>query len=428
MPTLILALAALACTRREAAVAADPPHEGAAAAAAASPTVPRRSIAGTIELHESWPRETTLDRPEIVDTADAWIAAIDGARASLDFAEFYGVSREGSAMEGVLAAIDEALVRGVRVRFLFDASFAEREPALIERLRATPGIAVRTWDVKAAMGGVLHAKYFVIDDRAVILGSANFDWRSLEHIVELGAWVESPALARVFAGLFAGDWAAAGGEAPAIGDGEGGLAAAAMGFPIDLSFRGERVAVTPVMSPEGHIPAAGLWDLPKILGLVAGAERTIRLQLLSYQVTGYRGDRFAAIDDALRSAAARGVRVELLVADWNKRQPALGELQALQRVPGITVKLVTIPAASAGFIPYARVAHAKAMIVDGRRAWLGTSNFAGDYFHQSRNVGLVVDGEAFAAALERGFQGLWGSAYAVALDPAAAYEAPRIGP
>ena len=77
-------------------------------------------------------------------------------------------------------------------------------------------------------------------------------------------------------------------------------------------------------------------------------------------------------------------------------------------------------------MPFARVAHAKYMVVDGARAWVGTSNWEGDYFTQSRNVGLVVEGDAFAAQLERVFHDAFAGSYAEVVDPAKIYEPPKV--
>jgi phosphatidylserine/phosphatidylglycerophosphate/cardiolipin synthase-like enzyme len=77
-------------------------------------------------------------------------------------------------------------------------------------------------------------------------------------------------------------------------------------------------------------------------------------------------------------------------------------------------------------VPFARVAHAKYMVVDGERAWVGTSNWEGDYFTHSRNVGLVVEGAAFAAQLERVFHDAFAGPYAEPVDPRKTYEPPRV--
>jgi phosphatidylserine/phosphatidylglycerophosphate/cardiolipin synthase-like enzyme len=91
------------------------------------------------------------------------------------------------------------------------------------------------------------------------------------------------------------------------------------------------------------------------------------------------------------------------------------------------VRLATVPQDPAGFVPYARVVHAKYVVVDGERAWIGTSNWERSYFYESRNAGLILEGTALAGTLEAFFRGGWTSDYAVPVDPDATYAAPRIG-
>jgi phosphatidylserine/phosphatidylglycerophosphate/cardiolipin synthase-like enzyme len=88
---------------------------------------------------------------------------------------------------------------------------------------------------------------------------------------------------------------------------------------------------------------------------------------------------------------------------------------------------VTIPPWSGGFIPYARVIHAKYLVIDDRRCWIGTSNWEWDYFHTNRNVGLVIDGKQPASTLNRFFLDGWNGPYARPVDPCVTYTAPRIG-
>src|SRR5581483_1536421 len=115
------------------------------------------------------------------------------------------------------------------------------------------------------------------------------------------------------------------------------------------------------------------------------------------------GSPFTDLDDALRRAAGRGVEVDLLVSDWSKRKGTLESVQDLGRAAGVRVRFIKIPAWSGGYVPFARVAHAKYMVIDGARAWVGSSNWEGDYFTRTRNAGVVVEGEAFAAQLEHVF-------------------------
>jgi phosphatidylserine/phosphatidylglycerophosphate/cardiolipin synthase-like enzyme len=51
------------------------------------------------------------------------------------------------------------------------------------------------------------------------------------------------------------------------------------------------------------------------------------------------------------------------------------------------------------------------MVVDGQASWIGSSNWEKDYFHDSRNVGLVVKSVAIAEMLREIFYKSWDSEY-----------------
>src|SRR5690606_18276050 len=95
-------------------------------------------------------------------------------------------------------------------------------------------------------------------------------------------------------------------------------------------------------------------------------------------------------------------------------------------VENVEVALVTIPPARSGFIPFARVAHAKYAAFDGQRAWIGSSNWKGDYFHGGRNVGVVIEDSPLVAQLEGVFGEVWLSGLAELVDPHRSYQVPRI--
>lgn len=57
---------------------------------------------------------------------------------------------------------------------------------------------------------------------------------------------------------------------------------------------------------------------------------------------------------------------------------------------------------------------------------MGTSNWEGDYFTRSRNVGVIVEGEAFAGKLEEVFRGGFGGPLSEVVSPDRTYEAPRV--
>ncbi len=375
----------------------------------------RAAAAGSgdeVVLVETAPIETTLDHADIPEAADVWVEMIGGARRTIDLAEFYVTSQPRSRLTRVINALYAAAARGVRVRLVVDDGFAKHEAATLGELAASGKLEIRRLDMHARAGGILHAKYFVVDGREAYLGSQNFDWRSLTHSQEMGLRVRVPAIVGGLADLFETDWALAGGGAAAART----HAHPAM-FPIVAGDGKERMELTLVASPRGWLPDESLWELPRIIALIDGAKKSVHVQLLTYQAT--------EIEPALVRAAARGVTVELLVADWCKRKGCIEGLQKLSATPNLTIKLITIPPWSGGFIPYARVAHAKYLVVDGERAWVGTSNWERDYFYASRNVGVIVGGGRLPARLDGVFGDDWSSPYAARVEAGAHYEPPR---
>src|SRR5207237_10065256 len=129
-------------------------------------------------------------------------------------------------------------------------------PATLGRL-ARAGAAARHLDLRSTTRGILHAKYFVVDDREAFFGSQNFDWRALEHNYELGARVRDPAFVAGLAAIFAADWARAGGEP---------VPAAHVPPPSS--------AITLVASPRDLLPPGIAWELPRIVELLDAARAT----------------------------------------------------------------------------------------------------------------------------------------------------------
>jgi phosphatidylserine/phosphatidylglycerophosphate/cardiolipin synthase-like enzyme len=311
-------------------------------------------------------------------------------------------------------ALERAAARGVRVRVLAEEKFYAQYPDTLERLARQKGVEVRRLDWKAAAGGgVLHAKYFVLDGREAVLGSQNFDWRSLAQIQELGVRFRAPAAVGALQSVFEADWAAALGERlPAPSPEAAGAAPA-------LEAAGQS-QIALVASPAHTLPAGVQWDLPALVRMLDSATKTVRVQVLTYRPTGRGGEPFTDLDAALRRAAERGVAVSLLVSDWAMGKGSLEHLRALalfgrqQRLvhrPGLSVKVLVIPV-QGKCIPFARVAHAKYVAVDGAQAFISTSNWERDYFYESRNVGLVLSGGAVPQQVDAFFESTWRSAYA----------------
>jgi phosphatidylserine/phosphatidylglycerophosphate/cardiolipin synthase-like enzyme len=387
--------------------------------------------AQSLQLAESFPVETTLDHPGVPDAQGVWVEMIDRAETRIDLSQFYVSPKDQGdestgRLQPVMAALEAAAERGVAIRFVIDARFARTYPDTLKRLERKKTVEVRRLDLKHFTGGVQHAKYFLVDGKAAWLGSQNFDWRSLEHITELGVRFDHPKLVSDLMAVFELDWVLAGGAADAA---TAGAVADVVETPTELDTTlkhgdGE-VSVALVASPKALLPAGVAWDLPHLIAAIDGAKHRVRAQVMSYALVGYDKKYWDELDRAMRRAAARGVEVQFIVADWSLYKQKQDALKSLQVMRHLEVRVMSIPQFSEYFVNYGRVVHAKFLVVDGRLSWLGTSNWSRDYFHGSRNVGLMVEGEPFAAELDDWFSRMWESEYAQTIDPSVVYKAPR---
>ncbi len=363
-------------------------------------------------LVQSIPVETDLADPALPFAKDVWVEMVHGAKVSVDAAEFYVTSRPGSALEAVLTELEKAGARGVKVRFLLSSKMLDQDPASVARLRRIPGAEVRSFDLAGVSKGILHAKYFVVDDREAFLGSQNFDWRALEHIHELGVRTSEPGIVSRLARLFAIDWAFAENRR---------LPEFPPQPPMSARPKVELVASPPFLTPKDIRPS-----IEALVDLIDQAKLTVRVQLLTYSPISSQDHYWPRLDNALRAAAVRGVKVKLLVSDWVLGGRALPHLKALALIPNLEVKVASIPEAKEGHVPFARVIHSKYLVVDEVHLALGTSNWEESYFTESRNIELVFRDSPLATEAARIHDRLWNSRYAFALDPARGYEKRKV--
>lgn len=368
------------------------------------------------ELVYCYPVETTLNEPDLRLAQDVWPEMIDKARHTLDVNEFYITPSTGEPLEPTLAAMDRAAKRGVKIRVILEKKMARNDVDGIARLEQMPGLRIKIADWQGLTGnGIIHAKYFVVDSTRAFVGSQNYDWRSLKHIHEMGLAIDDQPVVKQVQSVFDHDWAIAGSTNAAPADN--------ITRPIaDDSDRSFLVA-----SPWPYDPA-GVGDSESELArLIGAAKDEILVQNLEYFPTSYGrpAHYYGAIDAALRDAAIRGVKIKILVSHWGTEEPGVAGLKSLSLMPGVEARVITIPEASTGPIQYARVTHSKYAIFDGKTLWLGTSNWAGGYLDQSRNLEVVVKDEALAARAAAVQRHLWDSAYTAPLEALKTYSKPR---
>jgi len=371
----------------------------------------------TVSLVESEPIETDLDRADISNASAVWREMFQNAKRTIDIAQFYASEAEpqwlsSSKLAPILETLVEAHKRGVKVRFMVDEKFVPQYPGTLEFLEKN-GFEVRRIKGDTLFGGVQHAKYFVVDGLDSFIGSQNFDWRALDHIQEMGVRLHSAEIASLLLEIFETDWALAGGAPNSTRINKG------TAYGVFPGIEAKRIEL--VASPKGWLPREESWELPRIIGLLDGAKQSIQVQVLKYKTQDRAGNRFTELDDALRRAAARGVKIRMLVSEWAVEGSSLKALRDL--APAADVRVIKVPQWSGGTIPFARVAHAKYLVVDDHIAWIGTSNWEGDYFTKSRNVGVILSDGPAPARLAKFFDENWTSSHTMTLPPIQTSEA-----
>lgn len=373
------------------------------------------------ELVHTVPRGTELRTPDLREPGPVWIELFDKARSRIDIGQFYAADHPDSVMHSVIEHLEAAGKRGVRIRFLLEEKGLRISDApTLERLRKIPNLTLRVLPFAQVGGGIIHAKYLVVDGQQAFIGSQNFDWRSLEHIHETGLLISDPRTVGQTQAIFDQDWRA-----------QAALAEKRAVEVPEASPEPARVGNYLVASPQRFNPP-GVGDsqaeLPRLL---AEARQEVRVQLLDYAPLSYGADKtrpyYPVIDNAVRAAAARGVSVKLMVSDWNTGMPEVAYLKSLAVLPNVQVRVVSLPVAAQGFIPYARVIHSKTMEIDGKVAWVGTSNWLGGYLDNSRNLEVVMHDEGMAQRIGALHEQLWSSPYAQPLDITRDYPEPHPG-
>ncbi len=380
----------------------------------------------SIRAVESVPRGVSPDHPGIPQTGEVWREMIERAEETIRIGAFYVQNREGSRLDGLLERLKERAGDGIRVQVVTDTSFYSNAPEDVDRLRQTEGISVRVIDLAPNLSGVMHSKYMIVDDSRAYVGSANVDWRSLEHIREVGVVFSDPHLIEDLTSIFETDWTLAGMTEEGRRDLQSfqspvtGIPSDDTGFPRPDGRSSRLVASPPSITPEGIMPSE-----EAVLRLIREAEEEIFLDLYKYDPWDFYNDRYYdRIDRSLRRAEARGVEVKVLVGDWTVDRTSEQYLKSLSMLDGVEVRVIGIPQHETGYIPFARVSHAKLMVVDRSVAWTGSTNFQWSYFTQSRNVDVVTWDPKTVSELGRFFLSGWENELTDPLDPTRDYQPP----
>lgn len=289
------------------------------------------------------PAETAGVRGLFVEPDDGRapiLAELDAARRSIDILVYLLTDDE------IMDALADAEARGVQVRVILEqhpfggAGNPEQTAAELRQAGA---------DVKWATSTISfsHVKTIVVDRAVALITTLNFSRSSFERNRDLGIVTTVPSDVASAQAVFDADW-----------NGE------------PLSDIGSLV-----VSPENSRRV--------LLDLIASAESSLEIY-----AEVIRDDEIVT---AFGAAVARGVDVEIVLSPDNDptNQRILETLQA----SGVTIHVVDDP-----------YIHAKSVLADGERAFIGSQNFTETSLDENREIGIVLSETAVITRLAATFE------------------------
>lgn len=364
-------------------------------------------------LVESIPLNLTYSVPiTSVSTFDAWKALILNSTKSIEIASFYWSLRGAEVYQDPSDWLGEEIFKllldAVKIRKL-KVTIVENQPNGIDNetlLLKQFGASVKSINFTKMIGnGVLHTKLWIFDRTSFYVGSANMDWRSLSQVKELGLVATNcPTITYDIQKIFE--------VYNYLGDNDSKLPLwwpiswrtfHNIHHPFHLNINNVSSDIYIASAPPALNPIGRTSDVDAIIHVISTAKIFIYIAVMDYSPSiefAFPRIYWPIIDDALRRASIeRGVHVSLLMSWWKHTKPdminylkSLSALNGIRKHTNISIKLFCVPAftKNQSLIPFARVNHNKYMVTEST-AYIGTSNWSGDYFTSTAGIGFVIN-------------------------------------
>ncbi|KAJ8930749.1 hypothetical protein NQ314_016421 [Rhamnusium bicolor] len=380
-----------------------------------------------LSLIESIPEGLIYSNNSIIypSTFETWLDLINSAHESIDIASLYWTLRQSevypdpSSIQGETifqALLRAGLDRGIKIRIAQNSPSQNYPNIDTELLVKRKAAEVRSLNfAKLLGGGVLHTKLWIIDRKHIYVGSANMDWRSLTQIY----WALGEDSAKI-----PSNW-------PATLSTKFNL-----NTPMDLIYDNETFQTYFSSSPPPFNPVGRTNDIDALTNVINHAEKFVYISVMDYfplMIYTAKTKFWPVIDDALKTAAIEHkVKVKLLISWWNHSRPSedyfLRSIASVNKAysgVSIEVRRFIVPGnKEQQKIPFARVNHNKYMVTDNT-AYIGTSNWSGDYFTDTAGVSFVLHDPVFdrnsshttiRSQLQGVFERDWNSVYSHPLN------------
>jgi len=263
--------------------------------------------------------------------------------------------------KSMVQALIQARARGVDVRVILDGKIlASRSSQKIVAELRDAGVVVTPSSPEFS---ITHAKAMVIDDRRALIMSLNLT-TLFAKTRDYAILTEDPAQVSEFLRVFDAD----------VGNAEA------------------RTKKTPQLSC-----STLLWSPvnseAKLVALIESAKTSI------VATSENLGD--PAIDHALEAAAARGVRTRVLAPLCDMNPNALFNVPIAREMDAQKVDARLMPGPSSPELPYI---HAKMILVDDARGYVGSVNFSENSTRHARELGILFDDRAAVAGIAAAFE------------------------
>lgn len=344
----------------------------------------------------------------------AWKELLSMATEEVEVASFYWTLtgedinvNSSSDIPGreILQELGELPSRNLSVRLVTSIPTVRNNSTDLKLLKQK-GVHVREVNFGRLMKGVLHSKFWIVDRKHMFVGSANMDWRALTQVKELGVVLYNcSSLAEDLHKIFQSYWVM-------------GHFNSSLPEPWPAKYDTDINQHHPLLVKSGNVssrfyltgspppfcPLSRTQDLEAILSIISEAHHFVDVAVMEYfPSTRFEKPRrfWPPIDDAIRAAAfERKVKIRMLISCGLDSDPAmlpflhsLASMDSPHQNISIEIKMYIVPVGNQTDIPYSRVNHNKYMVTD-KVAYIGTSNWSGDYFVTTAGVGLVVSQHA----------------------------------
>jgi competence ComEA-like helix-hairpin-helix protein len=308
---------------------------------------PPAQLSKTLSVHFSTP-SVPADPP----LDQVFAALLDRSKRTVDGA-FFEINAEP-----IVDAIERAAERGVQVRLVTDADELKAEPQILSRLKKA---GVRF--VPDTREALMHHKFAIFDGQAVWSGSYNITRNDTERNDNNALWLHSRELAAIYQAVFEKLWS-------------GNFGADRLQKPADGATLEDGTRVEVFFAPEEAVEL-------QVLKVLRAASSSIDVMAFSFTDE--------AMGEALISAAARGVRVRVVI----------------EKIASDAKGGQLFPLRDAGVEAYAdgnkyRLHH-KVFLVDAQTVITGSFNFSRGARSNNENLLILRSSPALARAYQAEF-------------------------